>query len=313
VRKSRLLAIVLCFAAFYGFLIKAALSPPLPSPSDPFILYSNQSRGDLRLVLKKSFALAAQSIDIWMYAATDPLLLRQLQKRAEEGLPVSLYFDKRGGTPPLPASLHPQAVKSKGLMHRKIVILDESVVFIGSANMTTSSLQLHDNLTLGIYDPKMARFLKAPTGKTYPFETGLLWLLPDPRALTHIISKIDAARSTIFIAMFTLTQKDLACALIRAKRRGVDVKLAIDRYTARGASKKALQQLSSAGIEIFPSSGLPLLHHKWAYIDQEELILGSTNWTEAAFQKNDDVLLFLNPLPPKLQSQIESIISALKR
>ena len=198
-------------------------------------------------------------------------------------------------------------------MHRKIVILDESTVFIGSANMTTSSLQLHDNLTLGMYDPKMAQFLKSPTEKTYAFETGLLWLLPDPHALTHITGKIDAAQSTIFIAMFTLTQIDLINALIRAKTRGVDVKLAIDRYTARGASKKALQKLSSAGIEIFLSSGLPLLHHKWAYIDQEELILGSTNWTEAAFQKNDDILLFLKPLSPQIKSQIESIASALHK
>ena len=146
-RKSRLLAIVICFAAFYGFLIKAALSPSLPSPTVPLILYSNQNRDDLRLVFKKSFAKSTQSIDVWMYAATDTLLLRQLQKRAEEGLQVTIHFDKRGGTPLLPASLHPQAVKSKGLMHRKIVILDDTTVFIGSANMTTSSLQHHDNLT----------------------------------------------------------------------------------------------------------------------------------------------------------------------
>ncbi|MGH2611481.1 MAG: phospholipase D-like domain-containing protein, partial [Rhabdochlamydiaceae bacterium] len=82
--------------------------------------------------------------------------------------------------------------------------------------------------------------------------------------------------------------------------------------TAYGASKKAVQKLSSAGIEIFLSSGLPLLHHKWAYIDHKELILGSTNWTEAAFRKNEDVLLFLKPLSKPVQSQIESIISAIQ-
>jgi phosphatidylserine/phosphatidylglycerophosphate/cardiolipin synthase-like enzyme len=311
-RKSKALVCVLFFAALYSFLIKAALSPALPSSSNPIVLYSNQNRDDFRLVLKKSFASTSRSIHIWMYAATDTLLLDQLQKKASEGVHVALHFDRRGGTPTLPDDLHPHIVKSKGLMHRKIVILDDHTVFLGSANMTTSSLLLHDNLSVGIYDPQMAQFLKKPTAKTYSFDQGLLWLLPDPAALKTIEAKINSAQSSIFVAMFTLTQKDLIAALIRAKARGVDVQIAIDRYTARGASKKAVHQLSTAGIKILLSSGLPLLHHKWAYIDRTELILGSTNWTEAAFCKNDDTLLFLSLIPQRIQSQIESIQSAIQ-
>lgn len=311
-RSKLLLALLFSFAALYTFLIKAALTPFLPSQTSPLILYSNQNRDDLRLIFKKSFDQALRSIDIWMYAATDSLLLAQLEKKAHEGINVAVHFDKKGGTPPLPSSLHPHVVKSKGLMHRKIVILDDHTVFLGSANLTTSSLQLHDNLSVGLYDSNMARFLKSPIGKTYAFTNGLLWLLPDPKALTEIEKRIDSATSSIFIAMFTLTQKNLIAALIRAKERGVDVQLAIDRYTARGASKKAVQQLVSSGIKIYLSSGLPLLHHKWAYIDNSNLILGSTNWTEAAFHKNDDLLLFLHSLPKSTLSQIESIISAIK-
>lgn len=311
-KKYKLLIVVLCFTALYATLIKAALSPTLPSPSNPLVLYSNQSRDDLRLVLKKAFASANQSILVWMYAATDTLLLNQLHKKSKDNVYVAVHYDKRGGTPPLPDTVHPHVVKSKGLMHRKIVILDDSTVFLGSANMTTSSLQLHDNLTVGIYDTQLATFLKNPMEKSYSFKRGVVWLLPSLDALKHIIHKIDAAQSSIFVAMFTLTQTDLIDALIRAKERGVEVKLAIDRYTARGASKKAVQRLASAGISIYQSSGLPLLHHKWAYIDRERLILGSTNWTQAAFCKNDDVLLFLNPLSKKIQSQVESICKTIE-
>ena len=311
-KKYKLLALVVVFTALYGILIKAAISPPLPSPNNPLILYSNQNRDDFRLVLKKCFAHATQSIHVWMYAVTDSLLLHQLQKKATQGIKISVHYDKKGGTQTLPASLHPQAVKCKGLMHRKIVVIDDATVFIGSANMTTPSLQLHDNLTVGIYNPEMAAFLQSPTSNTFRFREGLLWLLPDKNGALEIEHKLDAATSSIFIAMFTFTHNKLVDALIRAKERGVDVKLAIDRYTARGASKKAIQRLSQANIEIFYSSGLPLLHHKWAYIDEKELILGSTNWTESAFNKNQDVLLFLNHLPTHFQSQIDSIISAIQ-
>ena len=33
-----------------------------------------------------------------------------------------------------------------------------------------------------------------------------------------------------------------------------------------------------------------LLHHKWIYIDQTTLVLGSANLTQAAFKKNRDCL-----------------------
>jgi phosphatidylserine/phosphatidylglycerophosphate/cardiolipin synthase-like enzyme len=308
--------VIIAFAVLYGILIKTALSPSLPSPSNPLILYSNQSQDDLRLILKKTFLQASHSLSIWMYAATDPLLLRLLQKRADQGIHIDLRFDKRGGTPPLDPSLHPQILKSKGLMHRKIVIADKKIVFLGSANMTTSSLQLHDNLSVGLYHPGVAAFLDSPHQKNYSFQIGttsaLLWLLPDPQALLQIKKQIDEAHSSLFVAMFTLTQKDLIDTLISAHERGVSVTVVLDRYTANGASKKAVQKLSSAGIDLFFSANLPLLHHKWAYIDEKALILGSTNWTEAAFAKNDDILLFLSALPKSLQSQVKSLISAIK-
>lgn len=315
---KRFSLVLIVFAVLYSFLIKTALSPPLPSPSSPLIFYSNQAQDDLRLILKRSFSKASQSINIWMYAATDPLLLNLLQKKAADGVSIALRFDKRGGTPTLPSSLHPQILKSKGLMHRKIVITDERTVFLGSANMTTSSLQLHDNLSVGLYHSGLAHFLKNPSSKNYPFQIGepptnaLLWLLPDPEALIEIKKQINEAQSSIFVAMFTLTQKDLIDALISAHNRKISVTVALDRYTANGASKKALQRLSSEGIPIFLSANLPLLHHKWAYIDQSTLILGSTNWTEAAFSKNDDTLLFLHHIPTHLQSQIQSLISAIQ-
>lgn len=311
-RESKLLVILIGFAALYSFCIKAALSPSLPSAHQSLIIFSNQTRDDLHLVLKKSFMSATHSVDLWMYAATDTSLLNLLQTKAEKGTSVHIYYDKRGGTPPLSPLLNPHTVKCKGLMHRKIVIIDDAIVYLGSANMTPSSLQLHDNLSVGIYNPGLAQFLKAPHSTTYSFENGLLWLLPDPAAIQELVDRIDKAQTSIFVAMFTLTQNDLLEALVRAKQRGVDVKLAIDRYTARGASKKGVHKLSEAGVQLYQSAGLPLLHHKWAYIDQKELILGSTNWTEAAFRKNEDLLLFLTSLAPAQKTQMSSLISAIE-
>ena len=261
-----------------------------------------------------------------MYAVSDPLMLKWLKAQAQKKIHVSLYFDPSTGNIESAPFFEAIPFKAQGLMHRKILIIDEHLVFLGSANMTSSSLLLHDNLTAGIYSPELAQFLKdplhhkphiprkkqPPTAK-FIFQAGPqkaeLFLLPDKsgEALNQLIHTIERASHTISISMFTLTHPSLTAALIKAKNRGVDVTLCIDFYAGRGASKKALSELKAAGIPILFSGGQQLLHYKWALVDHHTLIFGSTNWTQAAFAKNQDCLLFLEELSSFQQSYLNKL------
>jgi phosphatidylserine/phosphatidylglycerophosphate/cardiolipin synthase-like enzyme len=310
-KRSKLLASALFLAALFAFLIRAALVPTLPSSKNPIVFYANQQRDDFRLVLKKIFSSAQSSIDITMYAITDEELIKKLYQRAHQGLLVKVWHDKKSGSTPLFPPILATAVKTKGLMHRKIVIADDAYVFLGSANMTTSSLVLHDNLSVGFYYPALAEFIKAPTSPYYDFLIDALqckiWLLPDSGALDYMIQQISNTKHSIFVAMFTLTHPKLLEALADAEKRGVDVTVAVDHYAARGASKKAVQFLQFHHIPVIFSQGLQLLHHKWAYLDRSQVILGSTNWTKAAFTKNQDCLLFLKGLDTSQQKIFDSL------
>jgi cardiolipin synthase A/B len=306
-RRYKLLSLLL-LAALYCVLIRAALDPPLPNP---ITFYSNQNRDDLRLVLKKIFAMARSSIDITMYAATDEELLQKLHQKAAQGLAVRIRHDP---STPLNSPLA-EPIKTRGLMHRKIVVIDDRYVLLGSANMTTSSLLMHDNLSVGFDHPQLARFLKNPSSTSFDFtiqnQRAKLWLLPDPQALPFLQQQLRTAQTSIFIAMFTLTHPALLQTIIEAHQRSISVTVAVDHYAARGASKKAVQLLQSKGISVIFSQGLQLLHHKWAYIDRQKLVLGSTNWTKAAFTKNQDCLLFIDDLSAdqrKLFDQLSSTI-----
>ena len=95
--------------------------------------------------------------------------------------------------------------------------------------------------------------------------------------------------------MFTFSHPLLIEELIGAHQRGVDVTVAVDYYTGRGAGALALQTLSKGGIKVFLSQGQQLLHHKWMVVDNS-LLLGSANWTKAAFSVNQDFFLLLHPL-----------------
>ncbi len=242
-----------------------------------------------------------------MYGITDPEVVKVLCKKAALSIPIAIEYDKKASSAKLlktlPKTVQLQAIKSKGLMHRKILIIDEATLFLGSANLTTASLRHHDNLVVGLYCPSLAAYLRHPLSQSFSFSAGEtqgeLWLLPDRelKALERLIACLQSAKSSIQIAMFTLTHPTIADALIEAKSRGVKVEVAIDYYTAKGASGKCIERLAQAGIAILLSRGQELLHHKWAFIDGQSLVMGSANWTQAAFKKNEDFLLFF----PKLQ------------
>jgi phosphatidylserine/phosphatidylglycerophosphate/cardiolipin synthase-like enzyme len=164
----------------------------------------------------------------------------------------------------LPPSAEAHPFQSKGLMHRKIIVLDQVQVFLGTANLTTTSLKHHSNLLLGIYSPLLGQFLSEKKGTYLSFsiegQPAKLWLLPDEKqsALKQLLMTIDDAQTSIRLAMYTLTHPLIADALIRAKERGVDVKVALDLYTAKGASRNVVTQLERAEIPILLSRGQEL-------------------------------------------------------
>jgi phosphatidylserine/phosphatidylglycerophosphate/cardiolipin synthase-like enzyme len=207
---------------------------------------------------------------------------------------------------PLPSLLHSktllQARLSKGLMHRKILIIDQTAVYLGSANLTPPSLHHHSNFVLGLYHPELASFLTQNDSGMLRTAVGSqeleCYLLPETKALAlkRLLSLIQSAKRTIHIAMFTLTHPEITAALSQAVLRGVHVHAAIDHYSANGASKKSVEALRSAKASVHLSRGSELLHHKWALIDEEIFAMGSANWTKAAFTRNEDFLLILSSL-----------------
>src|SRR6185312_8334306 len=76
-----------------------------------------------------------------------------------------------------------------------------------------------------------------------------LWFLPEnPDAVDRIMQLLREAQKTIRVAMFTWTRKDFADEIIRAYRRGVDVRVAIDYHSGKGASAEVVHLLSAAGV-----------------------------------------------------------------
>lgn len=108
-------------------------------------------------------------------------------------------------------------------------------------------------------------------------------------AVTQEISK---AQKTIDIAMYYLTGREIAQELVKAKERGVAIRVFLDQSQEASKYSKS-RYLAKRGIEIRFYVGSGLMHNKFAIIDNKVLITGSFNWTATAEKENQENLLII--------------------
>lgn len=232
-------------------------------------------------------------------------MIHELKKSFKKKIYTTLLYDPSGSGPlqkQLPFAI---PLTCSGLMHKKILIIDEENLFLGSANFTPTSLRMHDNIVVGLHTKELANFIQRATSNHIECEVGAqkveLWQLPDfqNQCLNYLLTSIKQAKHSIHLALFTFTHPQILQELIEAKNRGVFISVAIDYYSSQGASKKAVEILTSA--QIIPKISRPgkLLHYKWGLIDEHTLFLGSANWTQSAFSKNEDCILVVHDLSKK--------------
>ncbi|OGR78519.1 MAG: hypothetical protein A2X32_04505 [Elusimicrobia bacterium GWC2_64_44] len=121
--------------------------------------------------------------------------------------------------------------------------------------------------------------------------------LPDyafsPRGGTEaaIVKALDAARSDVAVAMFTLTSKNIMEALKRAAARGVRVRMML----FSGQKFPFLKEAKASSIDFrFKDGRLEKgqMHNKYAVLDGKLLINGSFNWTATAEDANTENTIF---------------------
>ncbi len=116
-----------------------------------------------------------------------------------------------------------------------------------------------------------------------------------------IVRTIDAAKSQVLVQAYSFTHRDIADALIRAHRRGLDVQIIADREQAGSFESAAMQSLVDAGLSVHTDEDHSAAHNKVIVIDQNAkqptLITGSFNFTFAAQYRNAENVLILRGNP----------------
>jgi len=117
---------------------------------------------------------------------------------------------------------------------------------------------------------------------------------------SHLIRAIDATKATLDIAIYELAIREVRDALVRAKGRGVKVRIVMDQghlfpEKATGHRTPEVQSLVDAGFDLKMLRGgdaYGIMHNKFAVFDGALLETGSYNWTRAADVQHYENALF---------------------
>jgi cardiolipin synthase len=259
---------------------------------------------------------------IWKSDAVGQEFKDALIEAADRGVKVYVIFDEFANLvvprsfyhfpPSIAVRRHPIArlwpgVRNSGRDHRKLMVVDESVAFLGGYNIgslyATDWRDTHARLTGDIvWDAENAfvDFWNLSRGRrrpALPDVGGLSWQTDIrihrniPRNLVYPIRSVyldafERASHHIYLThAYLIPDSDILDSLIRAARRGVDVRIIVP---ADWLSRGFYGQLLRAGIRLFLYQGA-MVHAKTATIDGQWSTIGTANLDRLSLSGNYEI------------------------
>lgn len=119
-----------------------------------------------------------------------------------------------------------------------------------------------------------------------------VFFCPRDGCARKLIEKINESNSRIDIAIYSLTLDSISEAIIKAKKRGVKVRVVFD-YGQSNNSSSDDELLLSEGVEVRLRNGPGYMHNKYTIIDSNFVATGSFNYSSNADTRNEENLVFI--------------------
>ncbi len=274
------------------------------------------------LVLQKvieSMDSAVSSIDVAVYNLSLEAVEQALIRAHKRGVTVRVAVESEGLNSTA-AALKKAGIRvvddrANSLMHNKFIIIDNSQVWTGSANLTGSSFSNDRNNLLHFssqdlaaqYTREMDAMYQdylfgvkrtAPLDDQTDFQIGdyavELYFSPEDNPRQAILDELRAARQEIKFLTYSFTDNPLADVLMERSQSGVLVEGVFDADMRQSNTGTEYPWLASHHIAVCLDGDAGLMHHKVFIIDGQTVITGSANYTRSAFFKNDENLLIIH-------------------
>lgn len=133
--------------------------------------------------------------------------------------------------------------------------------------------------------------------------------LNEPRARKNpnntdkaLIRLINGAKVSVHGAFYDIEDLGVTDALVRAKKRGVQVQLVTDtdnlvEKSDPSAPRKAIAWLKTSGVPVVDDKRSGIMHHKFMVVDGKVLWTGSTNLTTTSLYRHNNNALTIRNVP----------------
>jgi len=152
---------------------------------------------------------------------------------------------------------------------------------------------------------------KFQTSDIQVLEDTLFFYTPDQQVLNEILTRIDSAEKRVFIEVYILTETSIKKSLLKAQKRGINVKVILERnpYRAANINNKTFDFLEKHKIDVIwsHSQNYSLNHTKLLLID-DEAIISTWNLSHSTFKYNRDFFIFTRD--KKILFSLEQIFHA---
>lgn len=272
---------------------------------------------------------AKSSIDMAIYGYENVgAITKALEKAKNRGVKIRFVYDENSNpnntfyksnyiiknlTDKYQSDNTGSATQSNMIMHNKFIIFDNETVYTGSMNFSKSGLSGYDENDVAVikssdiaklYELEFEQMLNGKFHKhkiknDYPnrFQLGQsiveVYFSPKDKSATRIVQLIQNSKHYVYIPTFLITHTQIANELIKADKRGVDVKIIMDANNVFTRNSKH-EKLRLAGIPVKIENYAGKLHSKTMIIDDEYIIMGSMNFSNSGENRNDENMLVIN-------------------
>lgn len=115
---------------------------------------------------------------------------------------------------------------------------------------------------------------------------------PNGGGAALIIKAIGEAKKTVKVQAYSFTNADIAKALLEASKRGVNVRVVLDKSQETEKYTSATF-LANSGVPVRIDDDFAIAHSKIMILDDENIITGSFNFTKAAEERNAENVLVI--------------------
>lgn len=285
------------------------------SPGDP-----SAGSDALAAAVTADISAAVNTIDIAMYNFSLKPVADALLSAHNRGLQVRMVTDSDAldGSQIerlLAAGIKVIGDRREGLMHNKFLVIDGSVVWTGSLNLTGSGTYNDNNNLVRFNSPELAQnfttefeemFTDDTFGSGSPANTpnpqvtlagGARvenYFSPDDGVSAKLVALLDGAQHSIDFLAYSFTFDPIADTLIEQAAAGVQVRGVFDEDSYRSNTGGEFLRLQRAQLNVRLDGNPNLMHQKVFIIDGETVIFGSYNFTRAADRTNDENVIVLH-------------------